>query len=253
MQIKPDLLNFVCCRLDGYLHVLWWPRLASFWLKYWKSYGSDHLCNDQLESGHATVSDPGLFSGSQSLNRKLSSLFCLLDWPLCWAVPVHIHHHDCWIWMAQGVRKAVLHIVSSSLHMFLFSQVCLCVIYCFYFTLPVLYKTCWFNIKACHKTHTWKIEIYVWFCKTKQKSHLQSLCFSCVFCHWKKERRKKEERKKKTDCYPFSLFKGGNCSKAAVRCNVPILIACSLSVCFVYAWFGCELLAYLHFVLIRFN
>ena len=121
-----------------------------------------------------------------------------------------------------------------------------CVIYCFYFTLLVLHKTCWFNIKACHKTHTWKIQIYVWFCETKQKNHLQSLCFSCVFCHWKRKR-------KRTDCYPFSLFKGGNCSKAAVRCNVPILNACSLSICLVYAWFGCELLAYLHFVLTRFN
>ena len=87
----------------------------------------DHVCNDQLESGHATVSDPGLFSGTQSLNRKLASLFCLLDWSLCWAVPVHICLLDRWIWMSQGgVRKAVLHIVSSWLHMFLFSQVCVC-------------------------------------------------------------------------------------------------------------------------------
>ena len=67
--------------------------------------------------------------------------------------------------------------------------VCVCVIYCFYFTSLVLYKTCWFNIKACHKTHIWKIRTYVWF---KKKNHLQCLCFTCVFCHWKKERRKKE-------------------------------------------------------------
>ena len=124
--------------------------------------------------------------------------------------------------------------------------VCVCVIYCFYFTSLVLYKTCWFNIKACHKTHIWKIQTYVWFKKKITFSAYASLVYFAI-------EKKKEERKKTTDCYPFSLFKGGNCLKAAVRCSVPILNACSLSICLVYAWFGCELLAYLYFVLIRVN